>query len=162
MAGAHSLTPGYRLNAEKIRRSLYRLAAAVVSFDRLGKGGVAMKQLRESLADDEIAHLLVETALGNRLQLEHMKQLREDPSELSFSPFNENCGTWGWDNASSEPLKFREACNKLIHAEEINIVCVEPETIYLKGRRDGKEWAVTIPIQSYIETSIKNFADALG
>jgi hypothetical protein len=164
MSKSHALTPGYRLSAEKIRRSLYRLAAIALSFDRLGKSGAPLQELRDIVAEQEIAHLLVETALANRLQLEHMQELREDQSELSFRPFNEMCGLWGWDEKASaaEPLKFREACNKILHAEEISLVCVEPETLYLKGRHAKSEWKVTIPIQAYIETSIKNFEDALG
>jgi beta-galactosidase/beta-glucuronidase len=164
MSDSHTLTPGYRLNSEKIRRALYRLAAAVMSFDRLGRSGAPLEELREGFADDELAHLLVETALANRLQLEHMLQLREDASELRFQPFTETCGVWEWedDHPAAKPLDFREASNKIIHADEISLVCVEPETLYLKGRHAKSEWKVTIPIQAYIETSIKNFEDALG
>src|SRR5271165_1067056 len=163
MPHAQSLTPGYRLNTDKVRRALCRLAATVVSFDRLGRSGEPLRRLRDEIANDEIAHLLVETALANRLQLEHMQQLRDDPTELSFPPFDETCGVFGWDEdaPSSQPLEFREACNKIVHADNVSVRCIEPETLYLEGRKGKDEWKVTIPIQSYIEISIKNFENAL-
>jgi len=92
-----------------------------------------------------------------------MQQLREDESELSFHPFDERCGVYGWDETTSaEPLSFREACNKIIHADDFALKCIRPETLYLSGRKNKSEWKVAIPIQPYIETSIKNFEDALG
>jgi hypothetical protein len=102
----------------------------------------------------------VSAAISNRLQLQHMRQLRENPDELSFQPIEGNCGSLfePGDDPQGEPLGFREACNKLIHADDIELPDIRGPVLRLRGQR----WAAEIDTLEYVRLSVRNFSDALA
>jgi hypothetical protein len=161
-------TPGYRLNPTTVLRDLYRLSAALLSLEPIAKITARkedhqISMLSEWFAEDEIVHLLVSTAVSNRLQLEHMRNLREDPDERSFEPLNGTCGRLYQpaDDAEGVPLEFREACNKIIHAEQIELANNMEPVLRLDGKQNKTRWHVAIHVLDYIEISVRNFEDAL-
>ena len=168
MSSTHILTPGYRLNSATVLRDLYRLAAALLSWKSFqtwsGATGKSLLELRERFAEDELTHLLVSTAIANRLHLDHMKQLREDPQELSFQPVEGNCGLLFQPANSREgmPLQLREACNKIIHAQDIEITDIMEPVLKLSGHQSRMAWNVVIHLADYVAVSVRNFDDALA
>jgi hypothetical protein len=112
----------------------------------------------------KIVHLLVSTATMNRLHLEHMRNLRGDPNELSFQPLDATCGQLHPDARSEEhdPLAFREACNKIIHADVVELFDPSRPVLRLMGRQRGKEWLALVELIDYERASFRNFEDALS
>jgi hypothetical protein len=162
------LTPGYRLNSATVLRDLYRLAAALLSlkpfqeFASVADGSLLV--LRERFAEDELIHLLVSTAIANRLQLDHMLKLRIDPSELSYQPLEGICGHLyePADSKEGVPLQFRDACNKIIHARNIQVSDIMRPVLRLRGERSKTNWYVEICLLDYVGVSVRNFNDALA
>lgn len=160
-----SLTPGYRLNCQTAQRALYRLGTMLLSYRGFEAAGGRLLALREQFLEDELSHFIPETAIANRLQREHMQQLRDDPTELSFKPVEGDCGEWEpptdpWRQAP--PLNFKDACDKIIHAQEIGMINFDPPSIYLSGCQNNKKWEVKVDLLRYIELSATNFDDALS
>lgn len=159
------LTPGFRLNAQTIHRDLYRLTALLLSYPRLENASDELRGLGEQFVEEELSHLLAHIANANRMQRDHMRNLRDDPAELSFQAVEGDCGQWGWPTdpwKKPSPLSFKDACDKLIHAREIGMISFDPPSIYLRGERGGKEWEVKVDLLPYIELSVRNFANALS
>jgi hypothetical protein len=100
----------------------------------------------------------------NRLHMAHMRKLRHDPDELSFNPVEATCGELYPDATKDEKvaLEFREACNKIIHAESVEIFDPEKPVLRLRGRLGKKEWLAFVEIINYVRASAKNFEDALA
>jgi hypothetical protein len=72
----------YELNSATVLRDLYRLVAMVVADQGLmnsAGGPDPLKALRGLFLEDELVHLLVGTAVANRIQLEHMSGPRDEP-----------------------------------------------------------------------------------
>jgi hypothetical protein len=132
-----ALTPGYRLNARASHRNLYRLTAILLSYMALEKSRDRLVNLRDQFVDDELSHLLVQTANANRLQREHMHLLRTDPNQKGFEPVEGDCGAWDWPTDPWKPVKmlsFKDACDKIIHAQEVGMICFDPPSLFLKRR----------------------------
>jgi hypothetical protein len=115
----------YHLNADLVLRDVYRLVSIVVGDRVVMSGGGAddrLRSLRNRFVEDELVHLLVGTAIANRIQLEHMSGPRNDPDELSYRPMRHACGQLQPDVSlpARVSLQFQEACNKIIHG--LNIV----------------------------------------
>ena len=59
------------------------------------------------------------------------------------------------------PLGFREACNKILHADDIELSNPEPENnfnvlnydVVLTGTRQGKDWRATLTIPKFLEVA---------
>ncbi|WP_156024007.1 hypothetical protein [Thioclava indica] len=72
---------------------------------------------------------------------------------------------------SIEPLTFREACNKIIHANkflatfiksgEVKIFCNEMEPMHhemrLFGEHFGKEWRAELDVLAFLRATTENF-----
>jgi hypothetical protein len=156
-------TPGYRLNSTIVLRDLYRLVAVLLSLVPIESHGRddddPLITLRERFAEDEIVHLVVSAAISNRLQLQHMRQLREDPNELSFSPIEGACGSLvERPGQPSRSLGFRDACNKLIHAQDIVLPDIRGPVL----RLTGEQWVAEVDMLQYARLSVLNFDDALA
>ena len=128
------------------------------------------RDLRNRFIEDEFVHLLIATAVANRIQLEHMAGPRNDPDELSYCPLIHECGQLQRDVSVYEriPLTFREACNKIIHAEAIVAQTDgEPEetpvqtTVALRGRLRGVTWLAHLDVVAYARGAVRNFEDGL-
>ncbi len=94
-----------------------------------------------------------------------MQLLRSNPTELSFAPVEGNCGEWDWPTdpwKTAKPLSFKDACDKIIHAQEVGVISFDPPSIFLSGQRQGKKWEVKVDLLQYIELSAKNFDDAIN
>jgi hypothetical protein len=162
------LTPGYRLNAATVLRDLHRLLSAFLAYSpirALANGeSDPLSMLQERFTEDEIVHQLVSTAIMNRLHMEHMHRLREDPDELSFKPVEATCGELYPDAGKDEKtgLDFREACNKIIHAQSVEIFDPDKPVLRLRGKLGRKEWMAFVEVIDYVRASVTNFEDALA
>lgn len=159
---------GYRLRSDIVFRDLNRLVSAFLAIgpvrDLAENKNDPLIRLQERCTEDEIVHLLVGTAISNRLQMEHMQALRDDPAEMSFKAVEGTCGSL-WPNSQKEkeiPLRFREACNKIIHAESIEIFDAARPVLRLFGTHRGTEWMAFVEIVDYAKLSVNNFEDALA
>lgn len=123
-----------------------------------------MLKLQERFTEDEIVHQLVSTAIMNRLQMEHMRNLRENPDEISFNALDSFCGKLYPEACNKENilLNFREACNKIIHAESVEIFDKDKPVLRLNGWFREKEWMAFVEVIDYVRASVTNFEDALG
>ena len=162
----------YELNSATVLRDVYRLLTMVLADDRIataaGNAHDPLAQLRGQFVEDELIHLLIGTAVVNRLQDDHMRGPREDDADLAFQPLRHECGTLR-PNAHEEgevPLNFREACNKIIHAVHITAETEEregaafrilPPTVILQGEHNGRAWIAHLNLFEYARASVRNF-----
>ena len=115
----------FQLNSATVLRDLYRLISMVVADHGIIQESEGqddpLLRLRDQFLEDEFVHLLVGTAVTNRIQEEHMRGLRNAPGELGFRPLVHECGSLQPDvrREGRIGLGFREACNKIIHAVQI-------------------------------------------
>lgn len=162
----------FDLNSSTVRRDLYRLASIVMAdhvfVEEFQGEDDPLRQLRGQFIEDEIVHLLISTAIMNRIQDEHMQPFRNDSNELSFSSIDRPCGTLqivnGDDADTNTTLSFREACNKIVHC--VHLVAEtggDPEhypvgnTIILRGTYRDEAWIAHLNIMEYIRASVENF-----
>jgi len=74
------------------------------------------------------------------------------------------------DITNDEPkelaLRFREACNKIIHADHITaeieqvegaVYPVLPRTLVLRGRQGKRSWQASLNVPEYVRATLKNF-----
>jgi hypothetical protein len=163
----------YELNAATVLHDLYRLLCTVASERRLlrviKRRDDPLLSLRGRFAEDEIVHLLVQTAVMNRLQLDHLVELRKGDSP-ALPPIEDYvCGSINEDVAEKDEMKdltFREACNKIVHAKQIaverdapsrDVFDRMPEGLILRGTRNVKAWQAHLSIYDYIRASTLNF-----
>ncbi len=116
----------FALNSAIALRDVYRLFLVFGGderfFDLTPEANDPLRLRRQTYFADEIVHLLVGSAVANRIHLEHMSQLRANPASPKHSLIDFNCGTLWPDvlNGKGEvPLSFAQACNKIIHALHI-------------------------------------------
>lgn len=135
-------------------------------FDLAPDAGDPLRMLRHEFFADEIIHLLVGTAVANRVQLEHMSQLRADPEHPEYQPVVVVCGSLQSDVLNGSdiiPLTFEQACNKIIHAVHIVPDCGNPDEspltseVKLRGRRGKEYWAAYLNVPQYVRASVLNF-----
>ena len=164
----------YELNAATILRDLYRLLSMVLA-DASIEAEVQndddpVVTLRERFVEDELIHLLVGTAIPNRIQMEHMRDFRAKMGSQGFQPNTYECGFLQQhvENDDEAPLVFHEACNKIIHAQHITAELddigekafqVLPPGLILRGTRGEKAWTARLSIVKYIRASVLNFSD---
>lgn len=164
----------FDLNSEAILRDAYRLLTTVLSDSVIAEEAAdaddPLSHLRGQFVEDELVHTVVGLAVVNRLHAEHMHGPRSDPSEPSFPPMEHECGTLRPDLQSDheQPLRFREACNKIIHALSIEAETVPleghafpvlPRTLNLYGERSGVDWEATLDVVEYIRATFRNFRE---
>jgi hypothetical protein len=162
----------FQLNSATVLRDLYRLISMVVADHAILQGSEGqddpLLRLRDQFLEDEFVHLLVGTAVTNRIQEEHMRGLRNDPGEPGFRPLVHECGSLQPDVRRDQriALSFREACNKIIHA--IHIVAetagdpahnAMPSTVTLRGSLGDAAWIAHLDIIEYVRASVRNFED---
>jgi hypothetical protein len=173
LVGRHN----YQLNAAAALRDLYRLLCAVASEQRLlrviKRRDDPLLSLREKFVDDEIVQLLVQTAVMNRIQLDHLAELRKGDNP-ALPPIDYGCGDIKEDMENEEwsGLTFRDACNKIVHAQQIaverdgppnrDLFDRIPEGLILRGTKNGKAWQAHLSLYEYIRASTLNFAVSVG
>jgi hypothetical protein len=91
-----TITPGYRLNPGTVRQDLHRLLSTFLAIEPVTRyardDDDPLIVLQALCAEDDVIHLLVSTAVSNRLQLEHMNGLRNSLDEYSWTPLEGVCG----------------------------------------------------------------------
>ncbi|WP_454818930.1 hypothetical protein [Labrys neptuniae] len=167
-AGRHN----YQLNSAIVLRDLYRLLTMAMADQPLMAAAERrddpLRSLRDQFIEDEVIHLLVSTAIANRIHLEHLRGPREDPDEAGFQLIAHICGELqpDADDAAKKPLLLHEACHKIIHAENI-VVQTEgnPENtpwrrqldITLRGQLGRRTWVAHLLLIEYARASVRNF-----
>ncbi|MEX4008260.1 hypothetical protein [Neoaquamicrobium sediminum] len=166
----------YVLNSQTVLRDVYRLLCAVLADGELAQVARdehdVLVHLRDQFIEDELVHLLIATAVMNRSHDDHMMGPRQDKAELSFKPVTHACGTLlpdvDKDVAEEVELTFREACNKIIHADHITAETeqredaafpVLPQTVILRGTQGKKAWQAILNIPDYARATLVNFRD---
>jgi hypothetical protein len=162
-------TPGYRLSGSVFQRDLYRLLCAIMALDPICRleadnSDDPTVTLKAKYAEDEIVHLLISTAIMNRLHMDHMGRLRKDPAELSFQPVDCPCGELypDADSAVKQSLSLRDAVNKIIHANEVKLIGGHQPALRLVGQLQDRRWLAMVDIVDYVRGSAINFEDALA
>lgn len=161
----------YELNTETIKRDLYRLATLVFADKPISieahDTDDPLAKLREQFVEEELLHLLIGTAVTNRIIGEHLLELRADSAELSFPQFNQDCGLLkkNIQSQSEESLTLREAANKIIHATEIKAAPQEiedgafsilPRLFTLRGNLNSNHWEAKLDLYKYLRASAAN------
>ncbi len=162
----------FELNSAIAIRDIYRLFLVFSGDGQLFELAPApddpLRLMRDDHFADEIIHLLVGTAVANRIHAEHMSHLRADPADLKHQPINLSCGSLQPDILSSNrevPLTFEQACNKIIHAVHIIPDCGNPaenplsSEVKLRGHLAKSAWSAYLNIPQYVRASILNFRD---
>lgn len=159
--------PNFTLNRETVLRDAYRLVTLCMA-DRVFADYVEREQLmglREEFIEDELVHLLISTAIANRM---HDTAIRtrngNGPKSLP------NCGSlWdevGEDDGPPEPLSLREACNKVIHTNTIIAIQTGEQRgdfgpmsyeILLSGERGDRRWRAVVNLIEYTVATVENF-----
>jgi len=155
----------YKFNPSVALRDLYRLLCAFMSLEAVkslhgGNSEDPLHQLQELYAQDEIVHLLISTATMQRVHSDSMRSYREDPGELWSQEPSRVCGELQVEDRHSEPLKLREACNKIIHATSIEIFDWANPVLRLEGTLGQRSWTAFVEINDYVRASVENLEDA--
>jgi len=147
---------------------LYRLVCFVLGdkpVAKLGPSYYHLTRLKEGYARPEVTRILIATAVARRIKFDRM-----NPRELKELKEDNNCGklypNWPMQKRKTEPLTLREACNKIVHAEEIRFDIVIPDAkhnpdeagvylsrpyIYLYGTKDRVPWRAVLFIIDFAE-----------
>jgi len=154
---SHSVE-GYPLRGERATVLCYRLICMFLASPRLAKLTAAplddpISQLRDEYELSEAAHHLVEIAFYCRTAQDHHLKLYP----LNIDWLTSRVGTLKSPATSrrSEVLTFREACHKLIHAEDISWEVHHEEgrwkrslkpVVYLYGTKQKKQWKASLDV----------------
>jgi hypothetical protein len=164
------MAANYNLNNKTVLRDLYRLLTVVMADAAIAHecdAGDPLVGLRKDFMYDELLHLLVSTAVMNRLHEEHKRAA--DPA---LPDAGHLCGRLIPDFLEDPErvldLSLREACNKIMHAGDITHeaddyadrsgLIVLPNTLILRGKYNGRHWRTYLWLLDYIRASAKNFA----
>lgn len=162
----------YELNSATVLRDAYRLIGLALSDSCIAREcrdlNDPLFRLREQFVEDELIHLLIGTAVANRLRDDQMRDLRNNPDELGFLAVPGNCGSLQPDvlDEAIILLTLREACNKVIHAIQIT---AEPQhlvgaafdhlpvVLVLRGTQNGRAWQAHLDLLEFVRATVENF-----
>jgi hypothetical protein len=159
--------PGYNVDPGAYTLDLYRLLCMVVADQRVAKLGStsnysAIARLRREYLDNEVKRALISSATALRIWLDQRPK-------RAFADMKTNCGKlfpdWSRQKKTFEVLTLREACNKIIHATEINEDLVVPDRannpdyegvyvrpyLYLYGGKDEQSWRAVLSIVDFVK-----------
>jgi hypothetical protein len=165
----------YTLNSSTVLSDVYRLLTVVFADRAIAAVCQSerdeLAQMRDQFIEDELVHLLIATAAMNRTHHDHMGGPRSDETELGFELVEHHCGLLvpdvSVDPPREEPLIFREACNKIIHATQIVVETEEVDqlpypvalaTVTLRGTRAGTPWQARLDVPEYARATWMNFS----
>ena len=135
---------GYPIAAEALDLELYTLGALFASrerIDKIGKKRQRFRFLQDTFEFSELSRRLISVAVMLRSHIDN-RDAKADTSVGNFIDETNRC------------LTLREACNKVIHAEDIEFGCTESgqeAKIRLYGTRGEQAWTVEIDIYDFIE-----------
>jgi hypothetical protein len=158
--------PGYQLDTRPYILELYRLLCMVMADERIARLGYpidsAISRLRDEHVYNEVKRTLISSAVALRICLDE-----SHPQE--FAHLKTNCGklypNWSKQKKKFEDLSLREACNKVIHATEINEDLVIPNRarnpdyegtylrpyLYLYGVKGKQEWKAVLSVIEFVK-----------
>ncbi len=154
---------GYPLRGERATVLCYRLICGILASPRLAKLTAPplddpISQLRDEYELSEAAHHLVEIAIYCRTAQDHFLKL----TPLNIDWLTNAVGTLKSPatRRGNEPLTFREACHKLIHAEDITWEVVNERgrhqryikpVVYLYGSKQKKNWRASLDVVLFVK-----------
>jgi hypothetical protein len=124
--------------------------------------------LREAVIEPTATKLLIETAVKNRWRADaHIDILRAQKyPEPIEGPWSVTVGRWLKNERSDswQCLNLREACNKIIHADEIEGLFESSEDalsvlnglVQTRGKNNDLKWKSEINIKNYVRASLFN------
>ena len=147
--------PSYQFDLHRVHVDLFHLLSIVLADEKIAH--VIEDEADPiwdlcSVAETEIARILVTSAVVARIaddQRGHVLLASPDP-----------CGSLCEDTGSQAtmPLTLREACNKIIHAKQLQLdikhttkelYSIMP-TVYLLGEKNGKSWEAELDLVQYV------------
>ena len=151
--------PSYDFDLRRVHVDLFHLLSIVLSDEKIAhvlNGDEDPLWDLCSVAESEIARILVTSAVVARIS--------DEQRGFALLHAEDQCGELRKDNESeqSEPLILREACNKIIHAKEIqfdikhsvkNYYSIVP-VVYLFGEKNGKTWEAKLDLVEYIRSFV--------
>jgi len=152
---------GIAMNQRDALKEIYYLLAIFwgsKGFDQLDE--LYRKLLRVEFQETEVNRILITLAVSIRNSLEQDRSR----AEINLEGYSQDVGLLKIDIKSkrkSVPLKFREACNKLIHCNTINYSyrgrqplsvgnALIPR-VHLYGQKHGAIWKATLDIVRFCE-----------
>jgi hypothetical protein len=153
----HPIDPG------PIALELYRLLCISATDDRIVEFALrsnSIDELRHTYRDTEVTRILVSSSVMLRVWMD-----QEHPKNhpRAFDDSKSDCGRLfaEWPRKKSQVLTLREACNKIIHAEQVypDIVGFPDrgdERYYIRPNRAlygtlrGKQWRAELSIVSFV------------
>ena len=155
---------GHRINEGDMLISLHRLLSAVLAIDAVeirtkGNPDDPLRRLYAECFEDEVTHLLVSTAAFNRVYRMQRHPRRISGNNITIEPVEGSCGNL-WTNSqdpkSQQPLSFKDACDKILHADVINFNS-SLKTFTMTGRLGRKSWTIELDLVQYVRLSTQNF-----
>lgn len=159
----HHTVEGYPLRGERATVLCYRLICGLLASPRLAQLAAAplddpISMLRDEYELSEAAHHLVEIAIYCRTAQDKYLKL----CHLNIDWLSNSVGTLKSPAASrkKEILTFREACHKLIHAEDITWEVVNERggykrslrpVVYLHGTKQKKQWRASLDVILFVK-----------
>jgi hypothetical protein len=155
---------GHRINEGDMLISLHRLLSAVLAIDAIqmrtkDNPDDPLRRLHGECFEDEVTHLLVSTAAFNRVYRMQRHPRRISPDNITIEPVQGPCGNlWidSHDPQSQQPLSFKDACDKILHADVINF-STPLKTFTMMGKFGGKAWTAELDLVQYVRLSTQNF-----
>lgn len=154
---------GYPLRGERITLLCYRLLCGFLASPQLAKLTEArlddpISGLRDEFEQVEIAHHLVEIAIYCRTAQDFFLRLTPLNADWLSNPVGSL--KTQINNRRSEALTFREACHKLIHAEDITWEVQNEKgghkrylkpTVFLYGTKSRQKWKATLNVTQFVK-----------
>jgi hypothetical protein len=155
---------GHRINEGDMLISLHRLLSAVLAIDAIkirtkDIPDDPLMRLQGECFEDEVTHLLVSTAAFNRVYRMQRHPRRISDNTITVEPVEGSCGnlwTDSQDHKSQQPLSFKDACDKILHADVINFNSVL-KTFTMMGKLRRKSWMADLDPVQYVRLSTQNF-----
>lgn len=146
--------------------SLLSLIAGDPVIFAMGTPQDPLMRLRNEFLMGEVVRLLLSTAAMSRIRNEQLKQRRDEPAQPGIeSGEEEQCGAL-WPDVMELveiPLTFREACDRIILANDIVPEAAGGPTeapispnIILKGHLEGRAWAAHVNVVEYVRACAKS------
>jgi len=156
---------GLGISGEFLDRQLYLLGCMVhasAAFEKLGEH--PLRDLRQQFQETEIGRLLLTVAVAVRNAMD------QNPSRAEYwlQGVDDNVGALmplDGKNKTESVLKFREACNKLIHCLSINfdykskkpkrgMALIPLVHLYgINAMKGNEEWKATIDVNKFIRVA---------
>ena len=152
-----------KLDDAACREKLYTLLAVFVASKQIGKlcEGSDAPTFRTMLDEHETSlatHLLIECAVLIRIK----DDVFQRQHGISAETTKDIVGTlFHWcRHVDSRELNLREACNKIVHAKQMNFDVVQDQgwdsrhlmpTVHLYGERNGVCWKAELDVVRWVE-----------